>query len=229
MLETPIAFIIFKRPDTTEKVFNEIRKAKGSIAELKQGSNSDDAKLRKIEDDLTHLEKSFENNKNDVDSKSEVLSNLRKSLKTIDALNETTEWPKLEAELKEEFYRLEKANTDLGNEKTTQIVSQFRSQLEEVIKAKDVKIGNVLLEEINSFFFELTLIYQLIAMVRNFNENFGDYNWSDSNRARQLVNSGINKISENPDAEDLRQLLVSLYDMLPNNERPSGDDSVLVG
>jgi molecular chaperone DnaK len=66
-------------------------------------------------------------------------------------------------------------------------------------------------------------------MVRNFNENFGDYNWSDSNRARQLVNSGINKISENPDAEDLRQLLVSLYDMLPNNERPSGDDSVLVG
>jgi molecular chaperone DnaK len=213
----------------TDWLSNEIRKAKGSIAELKQGSNSDDAKLRKIEDDLTHLEKSFENNKNDVDSKSEVLSNLRKSLKTIDALNETTEWPKLEAELKEEFYRLEKANTDLGNEKTTQIVSQFRSQLEEVIKAKDVKIGNVLLEEINSFFFELTLIYQLIAMVRNFNENFGDYNWSDSNRARQLVNSGINKISENPDAEDLRQLLVSLYDMLPNNERPSGDDSVLVG
>ncbi|NCD01149.1 glycosyltransferase family 2 protein [bacterium] len=28
MLNTPIAFIIFKRPDTTEKVFNEIRKIK---------------------------------------------------------------------------------------------------------------------------------------------------------------------------------------------------------
>ncbi|MCF7795386.1 glycosyltransferase family 2 protein [Patescibacteria group bacterium] len=28
MLDTPIAFIIFKRPDTTEKVFNEIRKIK---------------------------------------------------------------------------------------------------------------------------------------------------------------------------------------------------------
>ena len=53
--------------------------------------------------------------KNDVDAKSEVLSNLRKSLKAIDELNETTEWPKLEEELKEEFYRLEKANTDLGN------------------------------------------------------------------------------------------------------------------
>jgi len=208
---------------------NEIRKAKGSIAELKQDGNSDDDKLQKIEIELDQLEKSFENNKNDVDGKQEVLTNLRKSLKEIDELNETTEWPKLEETLKEEFYRLEKGNTNLGNDKTTQVVNQFRSQLEEVIKAKDVKLGNVLLEEINMFFFKLTEIYQFIGMIRNFNENFGDYTWSDSNRARQLVNSGISKISENPDKEELRQILISLNDMLPNDEKPSGDDSVLVG
>ena len=213
----------------TDWLSNEIRKAKGSIAELKQDGNSDDANLQKIEAELEQIEKSFENNKNDVDAKSEVLSNLRKSLKTIDELNETTEWPKLEEELKEEFYKLEKVNTDLGNDKTTQVVNQFRSQLEEVIKAKDVKLGNVLLEEINMFFFKLTERYQFIGMIRNFNENFGDYTWSDSNRARQLVNSGISKISENPDKEELRQIIISLYDMLPNDERPSGDDSVLVG
>jgi molecular chaperone DnaK len=213
----------------TNWLSNEIRKAKGSIAELKQDGNSDDTNLQKIEAELEQIEKSFENNKNDVDAKSEVLSNLRKSLKTIDELNETTEWPKLEEELKEEFYKLEKVNTDLGNDKTTQVVNQFRSQLEEVIKAKDVKLGNVLLEEINMFFFKLTEIYQFIGMIRNFNENFGDYTWSDSNRARQLVNSGISKISENPDKEELRQILISLYDMLPNDEKPSGDDSVLVG
>ncbi len=94
------------------------------------------------------MQKSFENNKNDVDGKQEVLTNLRKSLKAIDELNDTTEWPKLEETLKEEFYRLEKVNNDLGNEKTTQVVNQFRSQLDEVIRAKDVKLGNVLLEEI---------------------------------------------------------------------------------
>jgi molecular chaperone DnaK len=209
---------------------NEIRKAKGSITELKQdGNHSDDAKLKKIEKEIEQIEKSFENNKNDVDGKQEVLTNLRKSLKTIDELSATTEWPKLEEELKEEFYRLEKANNDLGNDKTTQLVNEFRAQLEEVIKAKDVKLGNVLLEEINSFFFELTLIYQLIGILRNFNENFGGFTWSDSNRARQLVNSGISKISENPDTEELRQILVSLYDMLPQNQVPSDDTNVLVG
>ncbi|TYB76810.1 Hsp70 family protein [Bizionia saleffrena] len=213
----------------TEWLSNEIRKAKGSILELKQDGKSDDVKLQKLESDLNLLDKSFENNKNDVDAKSEVLNNLRKSLKAIDELNERTEWPNLEAELKERFYRLEKANNDLGDDNSRSLVNELRLQLEEVIKIKDVKLGNILLEEINNFFFQLTMIYQLIGMLRNFNEKFGDYSWSDSNRARQLVNKGISKISENPDTEELRQILISLYDMLPPNEVPSGDDTVLVG
>jgi molecular chaperone DnaK len=208
---------------------NEIRKAKGSVTELMQEGNSDDTKLQKIETDLQELEKSFENNKNDVDGKQEVLTNLRKSLKAIDELSETTEWPKLEEQLKEEFYKLEKANSDLGNEKTNQLVTQLRFQLEEVVRAKDVKIGNILLEEINSLFFDLTFIYQLIGMLRNFNDNFGSYSWKDSNKARQLINSGISKISENPEAEELRQILISLFNLLPQDEVPSGDNNVLVG
>tara|TARA_R110002072_G_scaffold20688_1_gene74766 strand:- start:3542 stop:6067 length:2526 start_codon:yes stop_codon:yes gene_type:complete len=213
----------------TSWLANEIRKAKGSISELKQDGNSDDAKLQKIESELEQLEKSFENNKNDVDGKQEVLTNLRKSLKTIDELNETTEWPKLEEELKEEFYRLEKANTDLGNDKTNQVVNQLRSQLEEVIKAKDVKLGNVLLEEIHTIFFQLTFIYQLIGFIRRHNDNFGSYNWKDSNRARTLLNKGLQIIGENPDVDELHPVVISLIDLLPNDERPSGDDSVLVG
>ncbi|WP_298954871.1 Hsp70 family protein [uncultured Nonlabens sp.] len=213
----------------TDWLANEIRKAKGSIAELKQDENSENAKLQQIETELKQIEKSFENNKNDIDGKQEVLTDLRKSLKEIDVLNETTEWPKLEEELKEEFYRLEKVNNDLGNDKTTEVVNQFRNQLEEVIRGKDVKLGTTLLEEINMFFFKLTEIYQFIGMLRDFNDNFGDYTWSDSNRARQLVNKGISMISENPDKEELRQILISLYSLLPQDEVPSGDNNVLVG
>ena len=214
----------------TNWLSNEIRKAKGSITELKQDDNhSDDAKLIKVEKELEKIEKSFKNNKNDVDGKQEVLTNLRKSLKTIDELNSTTEWPKLEEEIKEEFYRLEKANTDLGNEKSTEMVNQLRNQVEEVIETKDVKLGNVLLEEIHSLFFELTFIYQIIGMIRNFDNNFSTFHWKDSSRARQLINNGLGKITQNPDVEDLRQIVVSLYDLLPDDERPSGDVSVLVG
>ncbi|MCB0742358.1 MAG: Hsp70 family protein [Ignavibacteriae bacterium] len=221
--------ITFKESVDTEWLANEIRMAKGSIQELMQEESVDENKLKQVENEITEIEKTFENNKNEIDSKKEVLTNLRKTLKIIDDLSIRNEWPKLEETLKEEFYRLEKANNDLGNEKTTQVVNQFRSQLDEVIRAKDVKLGNVLLEEIGMFFFKLTEIYQFIGMIRNFNENFGDYSWSNPTKARQLVNSGMEKIANGPDKEELREILIPLYDMIPTEERPSGDDSVLVG
>jgi len=140
---------------------NEIRNAKVSIEELQDGGNNS-PKLQKAEAEIEELEKKFENNRNDVDGKQEVLTNLRKILKTIDELNEMTEWPKLEEELKEEFYRLEEANKDLGNDKTTQIVNQLRHQLEEVIKTQDIKVGNALLEEINSIELPKQISYSLV-------------------------------------------------------------------
>ena len=214
----------------TKWLYNEIRKAKGAISELKSDDNHlDDVKLKKAESEIEKIEKSFENNKNDVDGKQEVVTNLRKILKTIDELNETTEWPKLEIELKEEYYRLEKANKELGNEKTTKVVNQLKNQLEEVIKVKDVKLGHILLDEINSFFIHLTLIYQLIGFIREHNQNFGSYSWRDPNKARTLLNQGLQKIGENPDVDELHPIVVSLIDLLPVNERPTGDVSVLVG
>ncbi|MGG5507264.1 MULTISPECIES: Hsp70 family protein [unclassified Myroides] len=212
----------------TRWLANEIRKAKGSIDELREDGNNS-PKLQKVETEIEALEQKFDNNKDDVDNKQEVLTNLRKTLKTIDELNETTEWPKLEENLKEEFYRLEKANKDLGNEKTTQIVNQLRKQLEEVIKTQDIKIGNALLEEINTVFFQLTLVYQLIGFIRQHNHHFGSYNWRDSHRARQLLNEGLQQIGENPTVDDLHPIVIALINLLPDDEKPSGDDSVLVG
>lgn len=206
---------------------NEIRKAKGSLEELQQdGSNP---KLDKVSKDLETLEQSFNNNKNDVDGKQEVLTNLRRSLKVIDELGNQTEWPKLEESLKEEFYRLEKINGELGNEKSTEQVNEFRGQLDDVIRSKDVKLGNQLHEEIHSFFFQLTFIYQLIGFIQKHDEHFGSFNWRDSNKARTLLNRGKQIISENPDVDDLHPVIISLIDLLPMDERPSGDDSVLVG
>lgn len=208
---------------------NEIRKAKGSLQELRADGNSDTAALDKISDELSEVEKSFENNKADVGGRQEVLTNLRKSLKKIDDLNEVTEWPKLEEALKEEFYRLEKANNDLGNDRTTQVVDQFRKQLDEVVRSKDVKLGNVLLDEMHSFFFQMTMIYQLIGFIRDFNENFGNYHWRDASKARGLINEGLQIIGQSPSTEELRPIVISLINLLPEEEKPGDDDDVLVG
>lgn len=212
----------------TEFLENELRKALGSIEELEdKGNNS--PKLAEIKREILALEEEFENNPNDVDTKQKVIDKLREQLKKVDEIESATAWPTLEAELKEEFYRLEKAQKDLGNEQTAQAVNEIKRQLEEVLRAKDEKLGKVLLDEINSLFVKLTFIYQLIGFVEHHNRSFGAFRWSNPQRARQLLNEAQQIIVSNPTVERLHPIVIDLIHMLPDDERPGGDDSVLVG
>jgi len=208
---------------------NEIRKAKGSLSELGSNGHANSQEIEAIEKEIDSLKSRLDQGRNDYDRKKEVLDNLRKSLKQIDHLNENIEWPKLEEELREEFDRLEKANNELGNEKTNQHINQLRSQIDEVIRKKDVKVGQALLEEIHSLFFAMTFIYQLIGFVRHHSENFGSFHWRNPQRARELINQAEQVIAENPTKERLHPIVIDLINELPPEERsqPGGDDEVL--
>lgn len=207
---------------------NELRKALGSIEEL-EGSSNSSTKLVDVKEKISALEEEFDNNPNDVDTKQKVLDKLREQLKVLDEIEGATAWPTLEAKLKEEFYRLEKAQKELGNEQTAKAVNELRRQLDEVLRAKDEKLGHTLLEEIEGLFVQLTLIYQLIGFVKQHNDNFGYYNWRNPQQARQILNEGMQIIASNPTVERLHPIIRRIFDLLPDDQRPSGDDSVLVG
>ena len=175
-------------------------------------------KKEEVRKDLEKVKTIFENKKTEA-GRLEARSELQKVAKVIDEVESKNEWPKLEEELKEEYYRLEKANKDLGNEKTTQMVSHIKVQLEEVVKKQDVKLGNALMEEITSLFVGITLVYQLINFIRSHNQNFDNYRWRDKNRARTLLNQGLQKIGENPNSDDLHPIVISLIDLLPPEQQ----------
>ena len=92
--------------------------------------------------------------------KKEVLNHLRELLRKIEKLDAGTEWQRLEKELREEFDKLEKAQNDLGNEKSAQLVNQLRTQTDNAIRTKKVQVGREVLEQINSLFFQFTLFFQ---------------------------------------------------------------------
>ncbi len=207
---------------------NELRKALGSIEELEDNGNNSE-KLAATKRAILTLEEELENNPNDTDTKLKVLDKLREQLKVLDEIEGATAWPTLEAELKDEFYRLEKAQKELGNDQTAKAVDELRRQLDEVLRAKDEKLGHTLLEEIERLFIQLTYIYQLINVVQQHNNNFGYYNWRNPQQARQILNEGMQIIASNPTVERLHPIVRRIFDLLPDNQRPSGDDSVLVG
>ena len=171
--------------------------------------------------DTSALQDALDRVKEEADNSSEkkaVLQHLKEVLRKIEDLDGQTEWNRLERQLREEFDRLEKANNDLGNEKTTQLVNQLRTETDNAIRAKDVKIGREVLENIKSLFFQLTMIYQLIGLIESCSRQFGQIRWKDAARARQLVNMGMSEISNQPAVEKLQPIAVGLLDLMPDNE-----------
>ena len=156
-------------------------------------------------------------NENTMEKK-EVLKHLRDLLRKIEELDAGTEWQRIEQELREEFDKLEKAQNDLGNEKSAQLVNQLRTQTDNAIRSKDEQIGRQVLEQVHSLFFQLTMLYQCMGIIRYCNERFTSMHWKDSSRARQLVNRGMEQINNNPTTEGLRQITAELLGLMPKED-----------
>lgn len=142
-----------------------------------------------------------EEDKNSQEKKA-VLQHLKEVLRKIEDEDAGTEWERLEKEIREEFERLEKADRELGNDKSHQLVSQLRNQTDQVIRSKNVLMGRDVLEQITTVFFQLTMIYQCMGLIRDCSNNFGRFRWKDANRARQACESryGSNGKSTNSGA-----------------------------
>jgi molecular chaperone DnaK len=228
--------------DTTQKEIDEywleseINKAQQTLNLIKQeGVYSEQEKLDKLDTEISETKKRFEQGKSDYDRKKDVLDSLRRSLKNLDEIQASSEWPKTEEELKDVFYRLEETNQKFGNEKTNGIVEQFKEQIPEIIKEKNVKVAQEMIDNMRQLDFALIdqgLGAQMeIMMLKNFNDEFDTLDWSDRNRARMTLDRGLQMAANNPSKENLRQVVIELYNLLPDTQKPiigggSGDELV---
>lgn len=212
-------FTVDKVLDTSKKQSTEeaAKQIPQLIADAKRrlsGLTTVGISVASLQDEVNAL---TEENKNSQEKKA-VLQHVKEVLRKIEEMEDETEWTRLEQELREEFERLEKANSDLGNEKTTAIVNQLRSQTDQVIRSKDVTMGHELLDQINSLFFHLTMLYQCMGLINECNKNFGRYRWKDPSRARQLINQGLSLMANQPTVEQLRPIAQQLIGLMPDDE-----------
>lgn len=160
--------------------------------------------------------------KNEAENSSEkkaVLQHLKEVLREIEDKDDATEWSRLEMDLRREIERLEGAQDGFGNEKTSQIVAQLKKQTDQVILSNDVKIGYEVLKQIKGLFVHLTLLYQCMGFIDNYDKKFGFVRWIDSGRARRLLNRGLEAIGNNPTVETLHPIVCEIIKLMPNEER----------
>jgi molecular chaperone DnaK len=195
---------------------SEINKAQQTLNLIKQeGVYKNKDKLNKLETEISEIKRTFEQDRNDFDRKKQTLNNLRKSLKTLDNIQEANEWPKTEQELKDVFYYLEDTNKQIGDDKTSSIVNQFKEQIPEVIREKNIKVAKELIEQMRQLDFDIksSHIEFWIGFIHYFDDSFDMIEWKDEYMARTLINEGYNLIANNPTIEGLRQIIKQLYNL----------------
>lgn len=234
-------------PETVQKEIDakwletEISKAKQTLNIIKQeGDFTDKDSLNKLSNELAELEKLLEQGRSDYDRKKQIIDNLRRSLRKLDDIQDSTEWPKTEEELKDAFYKLEETFKEfegkvegLNEDRIKEAIAQFKEQIPQIIRDKNVKVAKELTDLMRGLSF--TLVDQAlgaqmeIMMLKQFNDEFDMHDWSDRNKAKMLVSQGLQIAATNPSKQRLRPIVIELYKLLPGIDKPifAGDDSVL--
>ena len=220
--------IIQGKSVSKEWLENEIRKARKTAKRLQEENNSKE--VEKIITNINGITEQLEHKGGGDSGKLEVQDNLLKELRALDKLDSETEWPKVEKELKENFYELEellnkvKNNNDEGDLKMEAIdahMQEFKVKIEQIIKEKSVIHAKELIEEIDSLDFNIRDILagpQMdISMINNINSNFSSTNWKDSNKARTLLNQAIQSIN-NGNVSNLRPILIQIIDVMDRED-----------
>ena len=234
----------FKIPkNTTQKevdadwLAGEIEKALQALSILRQEdvSGNNDA-LDKIDGELHATKTGFERARGDHGGKKEALESLKRVSKDIDALRAAGEWPQLEQELNDVFYRLEETSGKFDNEQAAAIVQQYKHQIPEVIREKNIKVAQELIANMRSLDFAIRdegLGAQMwVRYLNNFNNDFDSLDWTDRNAARRTLDKGLALAADDPVKAQLRAIVLELFKLLPESDKAivtEGDGSELVG
>ena len=204
---------------------NELTKEIGKAKKIAQKVNAND-----VSEKLDALEEQLENEKGSADGKMKILDGLRKELLKLDSAEKNGQWPKIEQELKDSFYELKglidkiKVNNDdedLNIEQIEVHMEEYKKTIEEIIKDKNNRQAKDLIDEIGDLERELRNAVSQGAVdinrLKYHDIEFTTLKWKDKNKARQLINQGLQFISDGK-ANQLRPLLHQIWDLRIDEE-----------
>ncbi len=130
---------------------------------------------------------------------------------------------------------LEETHKKYGNEKTLNLVEQFRDNIPTILKEKDLRTANELIQQMRDLEFALEDeglgVKMELGYLKYFDDDFELMDWKDEDEAKRLIAKGYQIATDNPTKEKMRPLILALFKLLPDSQKPispKGNDSLLV-
>lgn len=215
---------------SSDWLYGEIENLRSSIEFVEElGSNVDSAEIGELSAKLDDVEALLDQSPEDYDRRMQVRNSLRELFREVDKIENATEWPALEAELDEEFDKLNEYFGKRSGVLPPPIADRFRvaiqhfgEQMPAIKKARDKKSARRLIGEIGMTGFAIDDVVHgpalYLQMMGEYDRDFDDYHWSDRNRARLLINQGLGMSAGDPTKAELLGVLREILALLPDSE-----------
>jgi molecular chaperone DnaK len=157
---------------------------------------------------------------------------LRECARELDILENESDWPTVEKDLKDYFYRLEEKSNKSDNTETKAAVSEIKNQVDKVIKEKDVKTAKELISLMATMNLKLSEeehgVSYWIGCIYHYDKEFDSQEWKDRSKARMIIDQGKQEAASNPTIDRMRNICIQLFRLLPGNEKGNaGPDDIL--
>jgi len=165
----------------------------------------------------------------------------KKEMLKFDDLKKDSEWLIVEKELKDSFFQIEDLmkkiydyglNSKLNIEKVNQHILEQRKGIERIAAGKNIKEAKELISELLNFDYylrnEVTDNALDVSNMKYFAEQFENYQWTDRNKARSIINQGLNQAAAGNN-HLLRNLLNNLFKLLPEKSKLEIDSTLSYG
>lgn len=195
----------------------------GSVKIIEEDFSIADQKLKKISEtgmSVSHLEEELAKLKlqnSTSDDKKKTLGNIQELLRKIVEEEEKSEIPRLIEELRDWYQDTEKANDQLGDTKTSAQLRDLKKSVESAIESKNPETMKIVLDNLKSLYYSMTLVYICMNTIRDYNDNYHSIQWKDRARARQLIDKGLAAMGNNPTTQELLPIARELVGLAPND------------
>ena len=232
-IEKPL--ILSEQKGEDDKWFtDQFKNLDNEIADFEKDINSQNkSTLDKIKFNLAKAKKEFESRKSDYDTRMKVRDEIRKIFSEIDNLQDENILPAAIDKLNSALEELKKQIIGSENESHKTAFNSLKSRIDPVIASKDIGQINDLTQQIYNL--SLTIADEkhgvdlYVSMLMHYNESFDSQPWSDSTKARSILNNALSNI-KNLTKDTAIQYVRQLYALLPNPNQTGpgiGQDDIL--
>ena len=208
-----------QKSEDIEVLLADIEQAREVAERVESGEQPAD--VSELKSELNEVERLLNNRGNDVDVKGQARQKLQRTFIALDKIESKNRWPELEADLDSAMEHLLVNDQRYGNEKSQQLVADYRKRVLHAKSEKNYNAGKQLLDEIYAFSF--ALIGQDIGLwmswIKEYDQDFETTEWADRREARRVLNDAKSMIATNPSKSKVEEAVRTLWSLMPKEKR----------